>query len=147
LKDIGKTKVFDAQPPFSVLKTIDTGPITNHVNIVHNSKGTFAYVTVGGLNEVQVFRTDNFSKVATIPVGKLPHGICPSGDGTRIYVGDENGDRLVAIDTLTTNVIATSPIGQASQAIVYVPNAVPNGNGTQELQPLGCSINGLVLII
>src|SRR5271155_4392321 len=29
LKDIGKTQVFDAQPPFSVLKTIDTGPITN----------------------------------------------------------------------------------------------------------------------
>src|SRR5919112_3662270 len=77
LKDIGKTEVFDAHPPFSVLKTIDTGPITNHVNIVHNAKGTFAYVTVGGLNEVQVFRTDNFSKVATIPVGKLPHGIWP----------------------------------------------------------------------
>jgi YVTN family beta-propeller protein len=72
LKDIGKTEVFDAHPPFSVLKAIDTGPITNHVNIVHNVKGTFAYVTVGGLNQVQVFRTDNFSKVATIPVGKLP---------------------------------------------------------------------------
>ena len=141
LKDIGKTQVFDANPPFSVLKTINTGPITNHVNIVHNAKGTFAYVTVGGLNEVQVFRTDNFSKVATIPVGKLPHGIWPSGDGTLIYVGLENGDRLVAIDTLNNKLIASSPIGQASQAIVYVPDAVPNGNGTQGLQPLG--VNGL----
>src|SRR3984893_6516750 len=27
LKDIGRTQVFDAQPPFSVLKSIDTGPI------------------------------------------------------------------------------------------------------------------------
>jgi YVTN family beta-propeller protein len=141
LKDIGKTEVFDAHPPFPVLKTIDTGPITNHVNIVHNVKGTFAYVTVGGLNQVQVFRTDNFSKVAIISVGKLPHGIWPSGDGTRIYVGLENGDRLVAIDTLTNKVIATSPIGQASQAIAYVPNAVPNGNGTQDLQPLGLAGN------
>ena len=70
LKDIGKVMVFDANPPFSVLKTIDTGPITNHVNIAHNAHGTFAYVTVGGLNEVQVFRTDNFSKISTIPVGK-----------------------------------------------------------------------------
>src|SRR6476646_9626765 len=34
LKDIGKAQVFDAQPPFSLLKTLDTGPITNHVNIV-----------------------------------------------------------------------------------------------------------------
>ena len=88
-----------------------------------------------------MFRTDNFSKIATIPVGKLQHGIWPSGDGTRIYVGDENGDRLVAIDTLTNKVIATSPVGEASQAIVYVPNAVPEGNGTQGLQPLGTAGN------
>src|ERR1700726_2892356 len=55
LKDTGRTEVFDARPPFSVLKTLNTGPITNHVNIVHNAHGTFAYVTVGGLNEVKVF--------------------------------------------------------------------------------------------
>jgi YVTN family beta-propeller protein len=137
LKDTGKTQVFDAQAPFSVLKTLDTGPITNHVNIVRNANGMFAYVTVGGLNEVQVYRTDNFAKVATIAVGNLPHGIWPSGDGTRVYVGLENEDRLAAIDTLTNKVIATSPIGQAAQAIVYVPNAVPEGPGTQGLQPLG----------
>jgi YVTN family beta-propeller protein len=137
LKDTGKTQVFDAQAPFSVLKTLDTGPITNHVNIVRNANGMFAYVTVGGLNEVQVYRTDDFAKVATIAVGKLPHGIWPSGDGTRVYVGLENEDRLAAIDTLTNKVIATSPIGQAAQAIVYVPNAVPEGPGTQGLQPLG----------
>ncbi len=137
LKDVGKTTVFDARSPFSVLKTIDTGPITNHVNIAHNAHGTFAYVTVGGLNEVQVFRTDDFAKVATIPVGKLPHGVWPSGDGTRVYVGRENDDRLIAIDTLTNTVTASIPIGQAPQALVYVSNAVPDGNGTQGLQPLG----------
>jgi YVTN family beta-propeller protein len=137
LKDTGKTEVFDARPPFSVLKTLDTGPITNHVNIVHNAHGTFAYVAIGGLNEVKVFRTDTFAQVATIPVGALPHGIWPSGDGTRIYTGLENGDRLVAIDTLTNRVIATSPIGQGCQAITYVPNAVPSGTGTQGLVSLG----------
>jgi YVTN family beta-propeller protein len=137
LKDIGKTQVFDARPPFAVLKTLDTGPITNHVNFVHNAHGMFAYVTVGGLNEVQVFRTDDFSKVATIPVGKLPHGIWPSGDGTRVYVGLENDDGLTAIDTLTNTVMATVPIGQAPQALAYVPNAVPEGAGTQGLEPLG----------
>src|SRR5271169_3279603 len=80
LKDVGRTMVFDAKPPFAVLKSIDTGPITNHVNIAHNTRGTFAYVTVGGANQVKVFRTDDFSQVATIPVGRLPHGIWPSGD-------------------------------------------------------------------
>jgi YVTN family beta-propeller protein len=137
LKDTGTTQVFDAQPPFAVLKTIETGPITNHVNIVHNANGTFAYVTVGGLNQVKVFRTDTFEQVATIPVGALPHGVWPSGDGSRVYVGLENADALAAIDTLSNTVIATIPIGQAPQAITYVPNAVPEGDGTQGLQPLG----------
>jgi YVTN family beta-propeller protein len=129
--------VFDAQPPFSMLKSIDTGPITNHVNIARTANGTFAYVTVGGLNEVKVFRTDDFSQVATIPVGKLPHGVWPSGDGSRVYVGLENADGMAAIDTATNKWIATSPVGQAPQAITYVPNAVPEGDGTQGLQQLG----------
>jgi YVTN family beta-propeller protein len=94
-------------------------------------------VTIGGLNEVKVFRTDDFSQTATIPVGKLPHGVWPSGDGSRIYVGLENADGMTAIDTMTNKVIATSPVGQAPQAITYVPNAVPEGEGTTGLQPLG----------
>jgi YVTN family beta-propeller protein len=137
LKDVGKVQVFDAHPPFAVRKTIDIGPITNHVNIVANRKGTFAYVTVGGTSEIQVFRTDNFSRVATIPVGKLPHGLWPSGDGTRLYVGLENDDKLAEIDTLTNRVVATVDVGQAPQAVVYVPDAVPTGDGLAGLQPLG----------
>src|SRR5262249_7306228 len=123
--------------PFAVLKTLDTGPLTNHVNLVRNAHGRFAYVTVGGLNAVLVFRTDTFERVAQIPVGDLPHGVWPSGDGTRVYVGIENGDAVTAIDTLTNTVVATIPIGQAAQALVYVPNAVPTGDGTRNLQPLG----------
>jgi YVTN family beta-propeller protein len=136
LKDTGRTQVFNARPPFNVLATLDTGPITNHVNIVRNAHGQFAYVTIGGLNEVKVFRTDTFQQVATIPVGDLPHGIWPSGDGTRVYVGLENADRVVAIDTLTNTVIATSPIGQGPQALLYVPDASPSGDAPN-LQPLG----------
>jgi YVTN family beta-propeller protein len=139
LKDVGKTQVFNARPPFNLLKTLDTGPITNHVNIAHNANGTFAYVTVGGLNQIKVFRTDNFEKVATIPVGNLPHGVWPSGDGKRIYIGLENADAVAAIDTLTNKLIATIPIGQAPQAITYVPDAVPQGIGNDNLQPLGLS--------
>jgi hypothetical protein len=39
--------VFDAQPPFAVLKSIDTGrsPTTS---IRPTANGTFAYVTIGG---------------------------------------------------------------------------------------------------
>ena len=137
LKDVGKTVAIQATPPFTVLKVIDTGPITNHVNFARTRKGVFAYVSVGGLNQVQVFRTDDFQKVATIPVGRLPHGVWPSGDGRRIFVGLENDDGLAIIDTASNKLVGTVPIGQAPQAIAYVPNAVPSGNGTQNLQPLG----------
>jgi YVTN family beta-propeller protein len=137
LKDIGKTQVFNARPPFNPIRTIETGPITNHVNFVRTSKGTFAYVTIGGTNEVKVYRTDDFSQVATIPVGNLPHGIWPSGDGTRIYVGLENADALAVIDAATNKVVANIPIGQAPQAIAYVPNAAPNPDDRQNLQSLG----------
>jgi YVTN family beta-propeller protein len=137
LKDVGKAQVFNARPPFNELKTLDTGPLTNHVNFVHSAHGTSAYVTIGGLDEVKVFRTDTFKQVATIAVGDLPHGLWPSGDGTRVYVGLENADALAVIDTRTQKVIANVAIGQAPQALVYVPNAVPEGDGLQNLQPLG----------
>lgn len=147
LKDVGKTVAFNAKPPFNILKVIDTGPITNHVNFAHTAKGSFAYVTVGGLNEVKVFRTTDFAQVATIAVGKLPHGVWPSGDGSRIYVGLENDDQLAAIDTATNTVIGTVPIGQAPQAIAYVPNAVPQGDGTANLQPLGTAGKAVHLLL
>ena len=137
LKDVGKVVVFNARPPFNVQREIDIGPITNHVNFALTSQGQLAYVTVGGLNQVQVFRTDTFERIATIPTGPLPHGIWPSGDGTRMYVGIENGDAVSAIDTTLQQVVATIPTGQAGQAIVYVPNAVPSGDGRANLQPLG----------
>jgi len=138
LKDTGMVMVFSAEAPFQVLRVIDTGPITNHVNFVSTPYGQFAYVTVGGLNQVKAFRTDTFEQVATIAVGDLPHGIWPAGDGTRVYVGIENGDAVTVIDTSTNRVIATIPNGQAAQALVYVPEAVPlETAGTDNLQPLG----------
>ena len=138
LKDAGKVQIFSAKPPFGQEALLDTGPITNHVNFANNRNGKFAYVTIGGLNEVKVFRRGaKPALVTTIPVGNLPHGIWPSGDGSRVYVAFENGGAAAAIDTLTNKVIANIPIGQTTQALVYVPNAVPNGSGTENLNPLG----------
>ena len=139
LKDVGKVVAFNAKPPFNVLREIDTGPLTNHVNFAVTREGQLAYVTVGGLNQVQVFRTDTFERIATIPTGPLPHGIWPSGDGTRMYVGIENGNSVSAIDTGLQRVVATISTGEAAQAVVYVPNAVPQGNGHSNLMPLGAA--------
>lgn len=138
LKDVGKVQVFRAKPPFEQIELLDTGPITNHVNFANNRNGKFAYLTIGGTNEVKAYRRGTKPElVATIPVGDLPHGIWPSGDGTRVYVALENGEHAVAIDTLSNKVIANIPIGQTTQALVYVPGAVPTGDGTSNLMPLG----------
>jgi YVTN family beta-propeller protein len=137
LKDVGKTQVFAADPPFSLIATLDTGPITNHVNFVRNENGQFAYISVGGENVVKVYTTGAKPElVATIPTGELPHGIWPSGDGTHIYVALENGTGMNVIDTLTNRVEARISGGQSSQALVYVPNAVPVGEGLDHLEPL-----------
>jgi YVTN family beta-propeller protein len=96
---------------------------------------------------ILAFRTDTFERVAEIPVGDLPHGLWPSGDGTRLYVGMENGDAVMAIDTLDNKVVATVPIGQATQALVYVPNAVPTGTGTENLEPLGTAGQAAHLVL
>ena len=142
LKDVGKVQIYTAKPPFEQKTVLDTGPITNHVNFANNRNGKFAYVTIGGGNEVKVFRRDKTPElVATIPVGELPHGIWPSGDGSRVYVALENGEHCVAIDTVTNKVIASIPIGQTTQALVYVPNALPSGSGSENLMPLGVAAN------
>ena len=139
LKDSGKTQVMDAAPPFAVLGTIASGPITNHVTCVDNAAGHFAYVTVGSLDEVKIYRREPpFEQVATIPTGALPHGIWGSPDGSRVYIGLENEAKVQAIDTATNKIVATIPCGQLPQALVYVPNAAahPEEGAAANLVPL-----------
>ncbi|MEJ0065618.1 MAG: hypothetical protein WDM85_09345 [Caulobacteraceae bacterium] len=138
LKDTGKTVVINARPPFNTLTVIDTGPITNHVNFADTARGRFAYVhgrragPGAGCSGATPSRRWRRSRSATCRTA------CgPRGDGTRVYVGLENQDAMAAIDTATNTVIATIPIGQAAQAVTYVPGAVPSGDGREGLQPLG----------
>jgi YVTN family beta-propeller protein len=146
LKDTGKVQVVSAKPPFSTLAVLVTGPITNHVAFVTNIFGQFAYVSVGGKDEVLAYRRVQGSApklVATIKTGDLPHGIWGSGDGSRIYVGLENGDAVQAIDTMTNKIVATIPVGQLPQALVYVSNATTSDKGTSNLKPLSTAAEAL----
>jgi hypothetical protein len=59
------------------------------------------------------------------------------GYGSRVYAAPENTAQAAVIDTLTNQVIANVPIGQTTQALVYVPNAVAHGAGTDNLVPIG----------
>ena len=146
LKDSGKTQVVSAKPPFPVLATLETGPITNHVTFVDNAKGHFAYITVGGKDVVLVYTRDAGASpqlVTTIKTGDLPHGIWGSGDGSRVYVGLENGDAVQVIDTTSNQIISSIPVGQLPQALVYVPDATTDDTGTANLKPLSPTATAL----
>jgi YVTN family beta-propeller protein len=132
LKDSGRVQVFDARPPFKPLAVLETGPITNHVNFAVTAKGQYAYVTVGGLRQVQVYTTGAAPKrVATIPTGDNPHGLWPSGDGTRMMVGLQLANAVAVIDTASNKVLSTIDVGgEAPMALMYVPRAIPEGSTT-----------------
>ena len=149
-KDVGKTTIVDAQT-FAVLGVIDTGPTTNHVNFVTRTDGDFAYITVGGENLVKVYRRNGGTPtlIGTIATGDDPHGLWPSPDNSRVYVCLENQDAVQVVDTATRSVIATLKIGQMCQALVYVANAVPSGDGLSGLtqQNVNLRIRSTKLII
>lgn len=126
-KDVGKVSVLDTKT-LTISGVLTTGPITNHVATVDLPTGKLAYVTVGGEDVVKVYsREPGFKQLATIAVGANPHGIWPAGDGSRVYVGLENGDSAVAVSTATNRVLGKIKVGQAPMALMYVPDAVPSG--------------------
>lgn len=144
-KDVGKVTRIDTKT-LEVKGVIDSGPISNHLAFGVSGGKTLAYVTIGGQNVVKVYTLDDEAKlVATIPVGALPHGIWASGDGSRLYVGLENGDGVDVIDAETNKAVAHMAIGQAPQALVYVPGAAPAGAGAENLTPLKKSPENLTL--
>lgn len=150
LKDVGKTVIVDAQT-YAVLGTIDTGPVTNHVNFVTTPSDRLAYITVGGENAVKVYRRNGGTPtlVATIPVGDTPHGLWPSADNASVYVGLEKADSVAVIDVASQRVKTQIVIGQAPQALVFVANAVPSGAGTSGLtrQNVGLRIERRALVV
>ncbi len=137
----GQLTVIDAKRR-RVITILRTGPRTNHTQFITKPDGReFAYVTVGGLNETLVYRDRAGAAprlVARIKDhGYGPHGVWPSPDNTRVYVGLQNSDEVDVIDTATNTVIKTLHVGQDPMALVYVANAVPQGSGRQGLTRQG----------
>lgn len=136
LKDIGKVVVVDTATD-KILKVLPTGAITNHVTFTTLNGRLLMPVTVGGENCVKVFDVaDDYKLVATVPVGALPHGEWASPDGKRLYVGLEYADQVQPVDLEAMTSLPPIQIGQSPQALLYAPDAVPAGNGTENLKPL-----------
>jgi YVTN family beta-propeller protein len=71
-------------------------------------------MTVGGLNKVVVVSGDPQTPHITeeIDVGQRPNGIWANPEGTRVFVVHEASNDLYVINTGTSAVIATVPVGR-----------------------------------
>ena len=130
-KRVGKVSVVDLASR-RVAAVVDTGPETNHPNFAYVNGTLHAFVTVAALNATRVYRLSSDDPAATpqwladVPSsGVQPHGLWPSGDGSRMYVVNEHSDSVDAIDTSALRVMNTWRTGQEGQALVYVSGAVP----------------------
>jgi hypothetical protein len=61
------------------------------VNFARTGDDQRGYVTIGGLNQVKVFRTSDFELVATISAGELSHGIWRLALRPRHHAGAAGG--------------------------------------------------------
>ncbi|GAA3595462.1 beta-propeller fold lactonase family protein [Kribbella ginsengisoli] len=127
-KRVGKVSVIDLRQR-KVTHVLSTGPDTNHPQFADTPSGKFVYLTIGGLDQTLVFRRGDrpelLQRIANH--GHAPHGVWPSGDGSRVYVGLEKSDKVDVIDTSTQRVVATISGGQEPQAVVYAPRAASPG--------------------
>jgi YVTN family beta-propeller protein len=82
--------------------------------------GPNAYVTVGSKNKVVVVRADpmRLRILEEIQVGESPDGIAANPEGTRLYVGHEVSNDVRVIDTGTSQVIETVPVGHKPIRVV-----------------------------
>ncbi len=103
------------------IASFEVGPTPQQIAFgFKGMQGPNAYVTVGGLNKVVAVKADlkDLRVVDQIDVGQRPNGIWANPEGTRVFVGHEVSNDLRVIDTGTSQVIATVPVGRKPIRVV-----------------------------
>lgn len=104
------------------LASLNVGPAPQQIAFGFKGlQGPNAYVTVGGLNKIVVVNADakNLRILEQIDVGQRPNGAWANREGTRVYAVHEVSNDLRVIDTGTSQVIATVPVGRKPIRVVY----------------------------
>lgn len=112
----GQNDVFVIDPKENkVVGTLEVGLAPQQ--ITSGNKGTtgpLAYIFVGGLNKVVTTLADpkNLKIRDQIEVGEEPNGIWSNPVGSLVYVAHSKSNDLRVIDTATSQVLATVPLGR-----------------------------------
>ena len=107
------------------IAAINVGPAPQQIAFGFKGlQGPNAYVTVAGLNRVVVVSADpsNLRILEQIDVGQRPNGISNNREGTRVFVVHEISNDLKVIDTGSSSVLATVPVGRKPIRVVYHGN-------------------------
>ncbi len=137
LKDVGRVQVFEATPPFKALKTIETGPITNHVNIARTKgavrlrddrrpepcEGPSAPTTSRGRDH-----SNRRAPPRSLALGRWNADLCRPGE-CRCRRGDRHGPQR------GHRHVPDSARGRRASPTFL--RRLPEGAGAPNLQPLG----------
>jgi YVTN family beta-propeller protein len=107
------------------IASINVGPAPQQIAFGFKGlQGPNAYVTVAGLNRVVVLSADpsNLRILAQIDVGQRPNGISGNREGTRLFVVHEVSNDLKVVDTGSSAVLATVPVGRKPIRVVFHGN-------------------------
>jgi YVTN family beta-propeller protein len=118
----GGNDIYVIDPPsHEKIATFEVGPQPQQIAFAYKGiQGPNAYVTVGGLNKVIAVNADpkNMRIVDQIDVGEGPNGIWANPEGTRLFVGHQTSNDVRVVDTGTSKVIATVPVGRKPIRVV-----------------------------
>jgi YVTN family beta-propeller protein len=134
---VGKMSVISTAQR-KVIAVLDTGVETNHPNFATVDGIVYGFTTVAAVNLTRVYMQPDPDAAPVfvrdiLASGTEPHGLWASPDNTHLYVVNEHTDTVDFISLETWSIVKTVKVGQEGQALVYVANAVPNGDGTQNL--------------
>lgn len=110
------------------LHNLNAGPILSlklgmhAAHVVVDRANHFAYVTVAGEDAVKVVDLQSKAIIATIPVGKMPHGLRMSPDEQRIYVSDMDENAVSFIDVAQRKEITRVPVGKTPVQVAVSPD-------------------------
>lgn len=118
----GETSIYVIDPETNdIAGTLEVGAKPQQIAFGYKgTKGPLAYVTVGGADKVAVVNADpnNLKIIEEIAVGSGPNGIWANLEGTRLFVGHDKGNEVRIIDTGTSSVISTVPVGRKPIRVV-----------------------------
>ncbi len=104
-----------------ITKTIEVGPAPQQIAFaLKGTAGPNAYVTVTGINKVVMVdaTSPTLAIREQIDVGDGPNGIWANAVGTKIYVGHTQSNNVMVVDTGTSQVLSTLPVGRKPIRVV-----------------------------